>query len=214
MKPMINVKPAYTISLEGGFLRDKSLSASGSLSYARELRALGQALENQGLVSLELQAKEGGYLVRGLAPAPEEPKSYLWSRLEGVFASALWTDGSSMRMDEVVYQFPPERIQQLEREGGRKRVNSQQTPDPSKLSQLLRTAGCYLDRKQKASFLAISIKDRWVTVSYKTADGRIEQTKAELGFFYDYWVKLYLRRRNCASAATPNMAVGTGIIIN
>jgi len=214
MKPMTNVKPAYTISLEGAYMRDQSVAASGTFSYARELRALGQALENQGLVSLELQAKDGGYLVRGLTPLPEEPKSYLWGRLENVFASVLWTEGSSMRMDEVVYQFPPERIQQLEREGGRKRVNPQQTPDPSKLSQLLRTAGCYLDRKQQVSFLAISLKDRWVTVSYKTADGRIEQTKAELGFFYDYWVKLYLRRRNRVYAATPKMAVGPGIIIN
>ena len=196
MKPMIAMKPAYSITLSGSHA-SVTAPPRGNLSYADELRALGQALENQGLWSFELQAKGGDYLVRGLAPRPQEAKPYLLACMEAMVASALWGKGGPpTQVSEVVYQFPPERISQLHRDGRKKRVGRMQTPDPHRLSQLLRSTGCYLDRKLGSSLSGIAVKDRWVTVSYVTATGRIEQTKAALDFFYDHWVKMYLRRRN------------------
>jgi hypothetical protein len=69
-------------------------------------------------------------------------------------------------------------------------------PDPYSISQILRGAGNYLDNRDETSLVGITIKDRWVTVRYKTAEGRLEQAKQDLEYFYDYWVKMYLRRSN------------------
>jgi hypothetical protein len=201
---MTFVKPAFSISRREILPRGATAPARGSLSYADELRALGQALEEQCLVSFELQAKGGDYLVRGLAHAPQEPRRYLLGRMEEMVVSALRGKSSApMQVSEFVYQFPPERIQQLHREGRKKRVDGEQTPDPCRLSQLLRSAGCYLDRKSGISLSEIAVKDSWVTVSYVTAEGRIERTKAALDFFYDYWIKMYLRRRDTTATALP-----------
>jgi len=52
--------------------------------------------------------------------------------------------------------------------------------------------------------VGISIKDQWVTVRYKAADGRIEQLKQDLEYFYDYWVKAYLKRSNRRRLPPPS----------
>jgi hypothetical protein len=48
--------------------------------------------------------------------------------------------------------------------------------------------------------IGISLKGKWVTVNYQTAEGRLEQAQQDLEYFYDYWVKMYLRRSNRAKA--------------
>lgn len=202
MKPMTAMKPAYSISLSGSLASGVTAPARGDLSYADELRALGQALEDQGLVSFELQVKGGDYLVRGSAHSPQEARLFLLVRMEEMVASALWgKSGPPMQVSEVIYQFPPERIRQLHRDGRKKRVDGAQTPDPRRLSQLLRSTGCYLDRKLGISLSEIAVKDRWLTVSYVTAAGRIERTKAALDFFYDHWIKMYSQRRDLSDSA-------------
>jgi hypothetical protein len=205
VRPTTFVKPAFSISRREILPRGATAPARGNLSYADELRALGQALEPQGLVSVDLQAKGGDYLVRGWAHSRQEPRPYLLGRMEEMVVSALrGKSGTPMQVSEFVYQFPPERIQQLHREGRKKRVDGNQTPDPCRLSQILRSAGCYIDSKLEISLSGIAIKDRWVTVSYVTAAGRVEQTKAALDFYYDYWIKMYLRRRDPTDTASPD----------
>jgi len=199
---MTALKPGYSISLSGDLAIHATVPVRGGLSYADELRALGQALEKQCLMSFELQAKGGDYLVRGLAHSPQEARLYLLGRMEERVASALWgKSGPRTQVSEVVFQFPPERVWQLHRDGRKKRANGEQTPDPCRLSQLLRSTGCYLDRKLGVSLSGIAVKDGWVTVSYVTAEGRIERTKAALDFFYDHWIKMYLRRRDLPDSA-------------
>ena len=69
-------------------------------------------------------------------------------------------------------------------------------PDPYSVSQILRGAGSYLDNRDITKLLEISLKGKWVTVSYETAEGRLEKAQQDLEYFYDYWVKMYLRRSN------------------
>lgn len=205
MRPMTFVKPAFSISRREIHPCGATAPVRGELSYADELRALGQALEPQGLVSIDLQAKGGDYLVRGWAHSLQERSPDVLDRLEEMVVSALrGKSATPMQISEWVYEFPPERIQQLHREGRKKRVEGNQTPDPCRLSQILRSAGCYIDSKLEICLSGISIKDRWVTVSYVTAAGRVEQTKAALDFYYDYWIKMYLRRRVTADTASPD----------
>jgi hypothetical protein len=58
----------------------------------------------------------------------------------------------------------------------------------------LRGVGAFLDYRPETTLTGISVEDRWVTVRYKTAEGHIEQAKQDVAYFYNYWVKIYLRR--------------------
>jgi hypothetical protein len=62
------------------------------------------------------------------------------------------------------------------------------------LAQKLRGVGSFLDYRPEITLTGISVEDRWVTVRYRTAEGRIEQAKRDVAYFYNYWVKMYLRR--------------------
>ncbi len=204
MRSMTAMKPAFSISRREILPRPAIALARGNLSYAVELRALGQALETQSLVSFDLQAASGDYLVRGRVRSPRQPRPYLLGHIGEIVASALpRKNGAPNQVSEIVYQFPPERIRQLDREGRKKRVDGKQTANPCRLSQILRSAGCYLDSKLGISLTGIAVNDRWVTVNYVTATGLVEQTKASLDFFYDHWIKMYWRRRDHNDAALP-----------
>jgi len=52
--------------------------------------------------------------------------------------------------------------------------------------------------------VGISLKGRWVTVSYQTGEGRLERARQDLEYFYDYWGKMYLRRSNRAKFPPPS----------
>lgn len=203
MRSMTTVKPAFSISRRGILPRGAAAPARRNLSYADELRALGQALGTQDLVSFDLQAQGGDYLVRGWARSPRQPRSDLLGRVEEMVTWVLRRkSGAPNQVSEVVYQFPPERIRQLHREGRGQRVDGNQTPDPCQLSQVLRSAGCYLDSKAGASLSGIAVEDRWVTLSYVTAAGRVEQSKTGRDFLYDHWVRMYLRRNKPTTSAS------------
>ena len=77
-------------------------------------------------------------------------------------------------------------------------------PDPYSLSQILRGAGSYLDNRHNTKLVGISLKGKWVTVSYQTAEGRLEQAQQDLEYFYDYWVKMYLHRSNRTKLPPPS----------
>jgi len=204
VRPMTFVKPAFSISRREILPRGATAPARGNLWYADELRALGQALETQDLVSFDLQAQGGDYLVRGWARSPRQPRRDLLGRIGERVASALRRkSGAPNQVSEVVYQFPPERIRQLHREGRNRRVDGNQTPNPCRLSQVLRSAGCYLDGKSGVSLSRIAVEDRWVTLSCVTAAGRVEQSKTGRDFLYDHWVRMCLRRRDPTTAALP-----------
>ena len=205
MRSRTSVKPAFSISRREFPPRGAAAPALVSFSYADELRALGQALESQSLVRFDLQARGGDYLVRGWVRSPRQPRPYLLGRIAEMVASALRRKSAAPnRMSEVVYQFPPERIRQLHREGRNNRVDGKQTPDPCRLSQVLRSAGCYLDSKSGVSLSGIAVEDRWLTLSYVTAAGCVEQSRTGRDFLYDHWVRMYRRRRDPADAALAN----------
>jgi hypothetical protein len=197
VNPAASVGPAYCGSLGETIRGKQSALGSVTLSYAQELRALGQALENQGLVKLQLLAKGGDYFVRGLARSPREPRFSFLDRLDAMIAATLGKERvPRTRLGEVLYQFPPERVRQLDREGRERRVNPDQAPNPFRLSQLLRSAGCYVDRKMKSSILGITVQDHWLTVTYRTENGFVEETKEDLDFFYEYWIRMSLGRHD------------------
>jgi len=181
----------------------KPASEVEAFSYAKELRALGQALEKQNFSSVDLEIEEGIYVVRGKATASREARSSFSRFIRDLICGANSHLTNKNGMHDMDLRYSPEEIERFESAGQAKRIASNKMPDPYSLSQILRGAGSFLDHRKETSLVGITIKDRWVTVRYETAEGRLEQAKQDLFYFYDYWVKMYLRRSSRPKAPPP-----------
>ena len=175
-------------------------------SYARDLRAVGQALEAQGVFDLDLELKGGLYVVRGKVTAADYAQTsfsgFVKDFISGV-GSAL-TGGPRQSSYEIDLSYQPEDIEKLDAKGRAHRRNGEKNPDPYGLAQKLRGIGSFLDyRHPETTLTGISVEDRWVTVRYRTAEGQIEQAKQDVAYFYNYWVKMYLRRNQRQNSTLP-----------
>jgi hypothetical protein len=165
--------------------------------FAYQLRALGQALEKFRFSDFDLELRSGSYLVKGRASSVESIK-FSFSRFvrELLRGSAAHPTLSCAAESRVDLSFAPDEIEQFDMRGRVKRADSNKLPDPYSISQILRGTGSYLDNRDVTTLMGISLNGKWVTVKYETAAGRLEQAKQDLEYFYDYWVKMYLRRSN------------------
>jgi len=177
-------------------------------SYAKELRTLGQALESHQLGTVELEVESGVYFVRGNATAADSARASLANLVRDfIFGSA--PKAEQREGQEIKLRYTSKEIRQLDTEARRHRKDSKKTPDPHSLSQVLRGAGSYLDSRN-IQLAGVTVKDRWITLRYRTPEGRIEEAKQDIEYFFNYWVKMYLRRRNRSvvrSASDPTLIV-------
>ena len=181
---------------------------SDHTSYAKELRALGQALESRHIVALDLVAVADVYAIRAKSRLPQGAHGSRTLRLKSTLGR-IWSalTGDSQRRSGVQtldLRYSVEDIMQLDRAGRSMRSDPAGTPNPNALSQILRSAGSYLDFKERSSLIGISVQERWVMIRYQTADGQPQEVKQDMEYFYDYWVKQYLRRSNRPVISTPS----------
>jgi hypothetical protein len=189
MKLSAGKEEPYVLGLDEGQLQP--------LSYAQELRAVGQALEDKKLLSLDLEFEGGDYLAHGkTGPRSSGGPSIFNVLCEAVGSFLRGRSAGSLDARALETRFTAEQILTIDLEGRARRRDANQTPDAYSLSQLLRGAGAYVDKKRDASLIAVSVNDRWITLRYRTPDRRIEEAKQDIEFFYNYWVKMYLHRRN------------------
>ena len=136
------------------------------------------------------------------------PQEHLWR----ISSATLFLDPHRRRSregQEIKLRYTSKEIRQLDTEARRLRKDSKKTPDPHSLSQVLRGAGSYLDSRN-IQLAGVTVKDRWITLRYRTPEGRIEEAKQDIEYFFNYWVKMYLRRRNRSvvrSASDPTLIV-------
>lgn len=175
--------------------------AANGPAYAKELRAVGQALEKFKFSDFDLERRDGLYTIRG-TPSADLAATFSLIR----FIRGLTSGGRSGRRGNrsVEISYSQAEIESLDTQERAKRANSDKLPDPYGISQILRGVGAFLDYRQAQSLLSIRYLDRWVTVQYRSADDRPEQEKQDLDYFYDYWVKMYLRRSNRPKLATSS----------
>ena len=195
----------------------KNQSQLQKTSYARELRAVGQALEARHVVSLDLELKGGLYVVRGKVTASDYAQSSLSAFVQDFISGvgSVFTGASRRSLYEIDLSYNPHDVEKLDSQGREHRRNAAQNPDPYGLAQKLRGVGSFLDYRPETTLTGISVEDRWVTVRYKTAEGRIEQAKQDVAYFYNYWVKMYLRRglrQNLTLPDNPTLLVDWGTV--
>lgn len=174
--------------------------------FAKELRALGQAIEKFSFSAFDLQIDSGIYVVTGRAIIPSESVRFSFSRFvrELLLRGSDPTASVTTEAGQIDLRFTPEEVEKFDVRGRVKRQDAGKMPDPYSVSQILRGAGSYLDNRDATSLVGITLKDRWVTVSYQTAEGRLEQAKQDLEYFYNYWVKMYMRRSNRTKLPPPS----------
>jgi hypothetical protein len=187
-------------------------------SYARELRAVGQALEARHVVSLDLEMKGGLYVVRGRVTASDYAQSSLSAFIQDFISGvgSVFTGASRRSLYEIDLSYNLQDLEKLDLQGREHRRNADQCPDPYGLAQKLRSVGSFLDYRPETTLTGILVEDRWITVRYKTAEGHIEQAKQDVAYFYNYWVKMYLRRglrrQNLALPDDPTVVVNWGAV--
>ena len=199
-----NIAQSEIVAADNGSSVKPNEMFADSQNFARQLRALGQALEKFSFSAFDLELRSGTYFVTGTATSMENVK-FSFSRfvrelLRGSSAKAMVTCNDS----QVDLRFLPEEIERFEERGKVRRQDSSKMPDPYSLSQILRGAGSYLDNRDATTLMGISLKGKWVTVTYQTPEGRLEQAQQDLEYFYDYRVKMYLRRSNRARHPPPS----------
>jgi hypothetical protein len=174
-----------------------------SIRYAEELRAVGQALEAQSrFVSVEIEAQGSGYWVRAAVEESKNADKSFGAVLKRIFRSLVQSDKQTTS-PTIELRYSAEETKKLVQNGQVRRHDTNAAPDPFSLSHTLRTAGAYIDGLGQATLIGLAVKDCWITIRYKNASGQIKELKQDIQFFYDYWVKMYLRRKN-RSASMPS----------
>jgi hypothetical protein len=173
-------------------------------NFARQLRALGQAVENCSFSAFDLKLRSGNYVVNGRANPIHNVKFSFSRFVRELLRGSSNPPSLTSKKGQVELRFSSEDIERFDLRGKSQRQDSSKMPDPYSVSQILRGAGAFLDHRSVANLVGISLSGNLVTVSYQTGEGRLEQAQQDLEYFYNYWVKMYLHRSNRTKLPAPS----------
>jgi hypothetical protein len=86
-------------------------------------------------------------------------------------------------------------IQLLEEQGKDRRRDPRGMPEPYSLSNILRVIGWFLDDQSGARLILACYHHFQVNLIYETSQGVRRLEEYATSVLYDYWVKLYLRKK-------------------
>lgn len=175
-------------------LVDDSSGDSEAAGYARALRTLGLILEQHRFCTFDLRVEEDTCIVKGIAQRAEMNRPSVLQQIRSLFGGSSQFSGTNGKTIELEHSFSMAEIAAMEPKVREQRQEASKMPDPYCLSQILRGVGCYLDRRMGSKLIGVTIKDRWVTIVCRTADGRMERTHQDYEYFYNYSVKMYMHR--------------------
>jgi len=137
-----------------------------STRHAEELRAIGQALETQRFISVQVEAQDSGYWVRAEVDNSRNAGESFGAILKRTFRSLVQSD-EQPSSETIELRYSAEEIQKLVQNGLAQRHDASATPDPFSLSHILRMAGAYVDGLDQATLIRATLEDRWITIRYK-----------------------------------------------
>ena len=159
-------------------------------------------LEGLGTESFALTIEGEDFLVRGrkrveptAGPPPEKTLRAVWRLLRGTEPEPKESPNPSSGVIEIRYTAAE--IAQIESAGKAKRTGSGNPPEPHALSQILRAVGAFIDQKE-GQLLGVKKDGQNITVEYRTASNEDARQEFTIASLYDYWVKMYLKRRGRA----------------
>ena len=150
-----------------------------TLRYAEELRAVGQALQEQGFVSIDLEVEGDGYRVRAQTDRSKKADSSFAAIVKQFRLSidSLLQTKEQATPRSVELRYGAEEIQELIQEGVARRFDTHAVPEHFSLSNSLRQTGAYVDRLDHATLVRVVVKGRWITIRYKNGCGELTEFK-------------------------------------
>ena len=173
---------------------EEAASAGESFSYARALRTIGVALEKHRFTAFDLRVEDDTYLVKGSIPPSELPKPSLIRSFCDLFSGSSKSSRREVKTDALELRYSIREIEGMDHDIRAQRRENPEIPDPHSISQLLRGIGCYIDKRVHSELVSLSIKERWVTIAYRSSDGPLLKIHEDIEYFYNLWVKMYLQR--------------------
>jgi hypothetical protein len=167
------------------------LAPASRASYSQSLRVIGQFLQTLKPKDFEIQLLQGEITVRLrvmeviIPPTPPKPK---FSFRAPPPAPATTRETTSERRYSI------QEIEELDREGQTKRVNTDAPTDFYSLSQMLRTVGSYVDHRH-LRLLDLNWDGSRLVLRLEGADGRSGTEEHAVSSFHDYFSRMYLRRK-------------------
>jgi hypothetical protein len=157
-------------------------SMNANTSYDQDLRAIGQALEIRGITIFEIKNQPGRYVVRG---TPDKPSSLIASIRR-------WARGGESDASGTI-NYSPQEIEEIERQGKKKRAKSGRLPDFYNLSNTLRTLGAYLKSKD-AQLLELHKRPLTVTLLYQNNNGHPHMEDRTIASFFNVFIEMHGKR--------------------
>jgi hypothetical protein len=167
-------------------------------NFSQLLRPVGQMLEPLQIESFSLKVEDRGIAVfaekheTAQAPAPDVSLKVSWQIFRRKKAEPAQDPQPSSGTLEIHYTH--EEIARMDIAGQSKRTGEVGSPEPHTLSQILRAVGAFVDQKQ-GRLLGITKDGQDISIEYESALSRNLTEKFTVASLYDYWVKMYLRRR-------------------
>jgi hypothetical protein len=148
--------------------------SGAGFSYSRILRCIGQSLETFDLKSFDLKCQGTVYLLQGVHK------------------------GTSTSVD-LELQYTPDDIKRLDSEGRKKRQGLSRRSNPLNLSQLLRTAGNYVDqiqgRLRRVSWQYQADKIQALTIQYEPGEHEPKEEERPTSTIDEICVHIYKQRK-------------------
>ncbi|HEX6439491.1 MAG TPA: hypothetical protein VF182_20415 [Candidatus Binatia bacterium] len=177
-------------------------------SYSRQLRAIGQDLQQQGIDSFNLQCSGDHYAVWTRANTVTWPNRSLFNfsnRLEnwwGLRNHVPYGYQSRAPVGHARFEYSQDDLARMDVAARIHRHPTSGFANGHSLSQLLRTIGS-LAYQRNHRLLAISWRDISICVVIETAQGKREIEVFRPDNLYDIWVRMYLRRESRALSDVP-----------
>jgi hypothetical protein len=167
-------------------------------NYSRDLRAIGQELEKRRFTTFNLKCSGDAYFVWSteiMAPSLLNDLSNGADVNGAEFGYENPTDPTvKMLLDRIVgFHYSAADVERLEHAGAQNRRGESGVSDGRCLSQLLRTVGEQVNRRNHR-LLAIAWQERQIGVVAEIAGGRREMLIQRSDNLYDLWVRMYLQR--------------------
>jgi hypothetical protein len=153
-------------------------------SYAQSLRVIGQFLDGERPEAFDLQLIDGEFVVRLRQTQPRLSWRARWHRLL-----------AKQEKQDPERHFPLDEVAELDRSGVAQRVNSEQNPDFYRPSQTLRTIGAYVDHTS-LRLSGLSRRGQRLVLRLEEPDGRNRVEEHEVSSFHNYFLQLYLKRKD------------------
>ena len=171
---------------------------SEAFNFSQLLRPVGQMLEPLQIDSFSLKVEDGGVAVfadkqESSRPAVQEVSLKVsWQIFRRKKAEPEPEPQPSSGSLELHYT--NDDIARMDVEGRSRRTGASGSPEAHTLSQILRAVGAFVDQKQGRLLSVVKVGQE-IAIDYESALKRPLTEKFTVASLYDYWVKMYLRRR-------------------